>query len=194
MGSCACCRLCWRSSRALRPAVSEIQKLIYECFRPATPRCALAPYATQMKLTAGNCSSRSMRALTGILFLLGCSWALMAWFLIPTPLGIFEPRYQYGAHDVVSSLLASAMAIAGYFIWFGWAWFTFRGRFPLVGWRHFWLISLFQHCAWLIVFPSCIRGENVIDFLGSQELMAVKIWCAINAVIATFCVLALREH
>jgi hypothetical protein len=132
---------------------------------------------------------RGKRALTGVLFFLGLPWALLAWFFIPTPLGIFMPRYQYGAHDVIASLVASAGSGTGYFVWFGWGWFTLKGRFPLLRWRSFWLLSLFQHCAWLVIFPL-VREENVVDFLGSSEMLLLKIWTLGNAIIASSCALA----
>ena len=130
-----------------------------------------------------------MRGLTAVLFLFGCFWAFLALFLISTPIGIFLPRYEYRAHDVICSLIASATSALGYFVWFGWFFFAVKGRFPLVQWRSFWLLSLLQHCAWLLVLPY-LREENIVAFIWSTELLVPKIWILGNVLLAFFCVLA----
>lgn len=133
--------------------------------------------------------SRAVRGLTIALFVVGCFWAFWAWLLILTPMGIFEPSKQYRAHDVICSLVASATSAVGYFVWFGWIFFALKGRFPLVQWRSFWLVSLLQHCAWLFVLPY-MREENLTDFIVSSEMLFPKMWIFANVLIAVFCMLA----
>lgn len=133
--------------------------------------------------------SRTMRGLTIVLFVFGSFWAFWNWLLILMPMGMFEPKYQYQAHDVVGSLVASATSAVGYFVWFGWLFFAVKARFPLVQWRSFWLGSLLQHSAWLFVLPY-LREENIADFIGSSELLFPKMWIFANVLIALFCLLA----
>lgn len=133
--------------------------------------------------------SRAMKGLTTVLFLFGCFWALWAFFLLLMPLGIFQPKYQYRTNDVIFSLVGSATSAVGYFVWFGWLFFALKGRFPLVQWRPFWLVSLLQHSAWFFILPY-MRDESIAHFIGSSEILPVKLWIFGNMLIASFCLLA----
>jgi hypothetical protein len=98
-----------------------------------------------------------MRLVTAILFLLGCFWALICWAFVISPVGILIPGYEFQAHDVVSSLVASILSIVGYFVWFGWGFYWKNNRFPLVTKSTFWAISLAVHLLWLLAFPFLLE-------------------------------------
>lgn len=123
-----------------------------------------------------------MKIASIVLFLLGCFWALICWAFVISPIGILIPNYSFQTHDVVSSLLASALSIVGYYVWFGWGFYWKKNRFPWVTVSQFWSISLTVHTLWLFTFPFLLE-------MSYAELLDIGMgfyfgWIAINILIA----------
>lgn len=128
-------------------------------------------------------SSRKMKSVTIILFLLGCFWALICWAFVISPIGIFDPSYRFQTHDVFSSLLVSVLSIVGYYVWFGWGFYWKKNRFPWVTVSQFWTISLLVHVLWFLVFPFLLE-------ISYAELLDIGMgyylgWIVINILVAT---------
>jgi len=119
---------------------------------------------------ANDLGLKSIRITAGILFLLGCFWAALAWVLVIAPFGLSS---NFGR-----DLALCVNSLAGYFVWFGWGWFAFKGKLPCVDWKTFWLISLLQHLAWLALLPS----------VGPPPLFW-NTWIFGNILIALYCIL-----
>ena len=107
----------------------------------------------------------------------------MCWVFVILPIGILIPSYRFQAHDVVLSLLASALSIGGYYIWFGWGFYWKNNRFPLVTVSKFWSISLAIHTLWLFAFPYLLK-TSYAELLEDIAMTFYLGWIATNIVIA----------
>lgn len=124
-----------------------------------------------------------MKVLSAILFVTGIYFALLVWILIPSPVGIFLPKYEYKAHDVILSIVGSLTALSGYFVWLGWGYYSLKGRYLKMTKRKFWTLSLLQHSAWLLFLPM-FSDITVWAFLIDGEYDLIKLWIVANIVIA----------
>ena len=117
-----------------------------------------------------------MKKLTGLLFFLGIFWVPFALGFLLTPLGILLPVYDYKLGDVVASALVAPVALAGFWIWFGWGSYFFRGRLPISSPNLFWSVSIAHHLLWIAVVPIfwMTIGSGAIS--GSSYAEAFKDW------------------
>lgn len=122
-----------------------------------------------------------LRLLAGFQFLGGVFFAMFAWVLIFTPLGIFLPEYQYRLRDVVLSIAGATLAITGYFVWANWFLYAVRGRFFRNWGVAVQLISLMNHLGWLVCFPS-IRQQSFFAFLETAPEIAA--WLLFNILVS----------
>ncbi len=118
-----------------------------------------------------------LRLLAGFQFLGGIIFAMGAWMLILAPLFIFFPEYQYRLWDVVFSITVSTLAITGYFVWWNWFLYAFRGRFLRDWGLPVQLISLMNHLGWLVCFPF-FRSQSFFAFLETAPVIAA--WLLFN--------------
>jgi hypothetical protein len=125
----------------------------------------------------GNGTVWLLRLLAGFQFLGGIFFATFTWMLILVPLGIFHPQYQYQLRDVVFSITGATLAITGYFVWWNWFLYAFRGRFFRDWGVAVQLISILNHLGWLMYFPF-LRYESFLAFLESAPGIAA--WLLIN--------------
>lgn len=123
-----------------------------------------------------------LRILFGVLFLIGCYFAAFAWFLVLTPIGIFQSEYRYSWHDVFVSLTGCILAITGYFLWASWLSFAVRGRFILISAMATQLVAIANHLGWIVFFPL-FRGTNVREFF--VNLPSEAAWLVLNLFVGT---------
>ncbi len=131
-----------------------------------------------------------VRVLFGILAVLGAFYALFAWPLILTPIGIFIPAYQYQRDDTIFSISGSLLAISGYFVWASWIAIAFRGRsFLRLEWPTQ-LVSLINHLGWLVFLPF-LRGEYIWDVIVA--IPGPSLWLIGNIVVAGLSLVMMRN-
>jgi hypothetical protein len=123
-----------------------------------------------------------LRLLFGALFVGGCFFAAFAWFLIPTPLGIFLPDYRYTSRDVAMSLLGCGLSLTGYFLWANWLFFAIRGKFFPNSGVLIQSLSCANHVGWLVFFPF-LRETDILEFLTALPLFAF--WIFLNLMVAS---------
>ena len=115
-----------------------------------------------------------MRVLTAILAILGCPWVILG-FWGATVMLAYPPNTPV---DALHSSFTIALFSIGYFVWWGWAVYSFRGRFPLVRQKTFWIISLIQHVLSLLFFST-------MDARGNPDTpLTFFLWVGGNALIA----------
>jgi len=123
-----------------------------------------------------------MKTLIAILFILGSGWALLAWAVLLMPVGIFIPSYRYDDHAVSFSLIAFALALAGYWIWFGWGFRWKTGRYPLVSSQSFWILSVLVHWFWAWAIPYGYE-KTLMEFWTTGGALPFRSWIAINVIV-----------
>lgn len=104
-----------------------------------------------------------MRALTATLALLGCPWVVLGIWGTFVTVGYPSETFSETLYTSSTVLLFSL----GYFIWWGWAFFCFTNRFPFVGPRTFWTLSLIQHALsifWVWNLGANYRGGTPLPF------------------------------
>lgn len=124
-----------------------------------------------------------MKTIVAILFILGIGWALLAWSVVLLPIGTLMPGYRYQSHDTMFSLTGSALALIGYWIWFGWGFRWKTGRYPLVSNRIFWGVSFLIHLLWAFAIPFGYK-ETVVEFWKQGDALPFRSWIIINLAIA----------
>lgn len=117
-----------------------------------------------------------MRTLTTVLALCGSIWALgglAGWFLTVDSL-----RYVESATDVFRFLVTITLLTSGYFVWWGWVFYSFKKRFPFVAESSFWVVSLVHHilCVFYLI-PMDVWG-------GGDDPWWIPLWMIGNALIA----------
>jgi hypothetical protein len=122
-----------------------------------------------------------LRLLFGALFVGGYFFAALAWFLVPTPIGIFQPEYQYTVRDTLMSLTGCGLALTGYFLWANWLSFAVRGKFVPNNGTLIQIVSFANHLGWLVFFPF-LKETNFLEFLTGSPLIAF--WIFVNLVVA----------
>ena len=143
-----------------------------------------------------------MKPLVAILFILGIGWALLAWIIVLTPIGIIMPEYKFQSGDVAFSILGASLSIIGYWIWFGWGFYLRTGRYPLTSSRQFWSVSLAIHVLWAFAIPFGIivfvredissYGQRFVEFWRQGEYRAYGSWIGLNIVAAIVAILSNR--
>ena len=124
-----------------------------------------------------------MRALSGILFILGIPWALIAWIAIfGGPAAVFEELSAGRVIDALGMVLFwlvfAAHVAVGYFIWGRWL-SIMRGRG--IASRRFWLVAAAHHFGWIVF----LYLQNApIPSLISLYAVMVLIACLVAAVVA----------
>lgn len=117
-----------------------------------------------------------MRSLTLILALLGGIWALTGiagWILT-----ILSIQYIETGTDVAVMLITIVLLMSGYFVWWGWVFYSFKERFPILSERSFWICSLIHHIACIIyLIPMDVWG-------GGDDPWWVPVWIIANVFIA----------
>jgi len=115
-----------------------------------------------------------MRALTAILAIFGSVWAILGLFGA-TMMISYPPATT---SDALYYLITVGLFTAGFFVWWGWVFYSVKGRYPIVAHRTFWIVTLSQHIVtfvYLIAMDLWSRPEAPLVFL---------IWVAANALIA----------
>ena len=143
-----------------------------------------------------------MKPLVAILFILGIGWALLAWIIVLTPIGIIMPEYKFQSGDVAFSILGASLSIIGYWIWFGWGFYLRTGRYPLTSSRQFWSVSLAIHVLWAFAIPFGIivfqrkeissYGQTFVEFWRLEYYRAYSSWIGLNIVAAIVAILSNR--
>lgn len=110
--------------------------------------------------------------LFGSMFICGSFFAVTAWILIPSPIGIFQPEYHYTSHDVTVSLLGCGLSLTGYFLWMNWFLFAIHGKFIPKSGVLIQVISFGNHLGWLLFFPL-LRETNFVEFLTNLPLVVL---------------------
>ncbi|MES2924310.1 MAG: hypothetical protein V4819_22355 [Verrucomicrobiota bacterium] len=103
-----------------------------------------------------------MRLLTAILALCGSIWAFMglgSFLLIYWLLEDLETKT-----DVIKLVGSTILIPSGYFVWWGWVFYSFKKRFPFVTQRTFWTLSLVHHilCAIFLIptYVTYVRSDG----------------------------------
>lgn len=82
-----------------------------------------------------------MRVITAILALLGTLWAILGLYgatvMLSYPPDTTPDAFHYS--------ISVGLFTTGYFVWWGWVFYSFKKRFPLVPQKTFWIISLLHH-------------------------------------------------
>ena len=143
-----------------------------------------------------------MKPLVAILFILGIGWALLAWTVVLSPLGIIMPEYRYQSGDVAFSILGASLSIIGYWIWFGWGFYLRTGRYPLTSSRQFWSVSLANHVLWAFAIPFGVvvfvrddfssYGQTFVEFWREGQNLPFRSWIGFNIVAAIIAILNSR--
>ncbi len=138
----------------------------------------------------------AFRLLSAVQFLGGCFFAAFAWVLILTPLGIFQPRYQYTMSDALLSLGVCALSLSGYIVWIGWIYLAISGRFLLKRPLLMQSIAIGNHLGWLVFFPA-MNHDNLAGFYAHNPTLVMWIvgnLCIAVVVLIYFCVVRVRER
>jgi hypothetical protein len=124
-----------------------------------------------------------MRILTSILALIGVIWAftcLAGWYVMIESFGHVESN-----GDLARTIIGIILLLSGYFVWWGWIYYSYKERFPLLKPRAFWTLSLIHHSASaLYLIPIDVWG-------GGDDPWWVPTWIIGNAILA--CVLILQS-
>jgi|GEM_PF-1086631 len=131
-----------------------------------------------------------LRAMFGLLGIFGCVFATLAWILIPIPIGIFIPKYQFTFADIVESIAGSLLSITGYFVCVSWLLIATRGRSILRSEEVTQWVSIANHFGWLTLFPF-LRRETLWQMFVSNPTLSI--WLLANIVIAVACVILIRR-
>jgi hypothetical protein len=84
-----------------------------------------------------------MRVTTAILALFGIIWAYMG---LGSFVLIFWLLQDLGTiTDMLKLFVTAILMPTGYFVWWGWVFYSFKERFPFVTQQTFWIISLLHH-------------------------------------------------
>ncbi|YCM45160.1 hypothetical protein V2O64_03880 [Verrucomicrobiaceae bacterium 227] len=117
-----------------------------------------------------------MRSLTSILALLGSIWAFVGiagWIMT-----ILSIQYVESGIDAAKMLVTLILLLSGYFVWWGWVFYSFKERFPLLTTRLFWLCSLIHHMA-------CVLYLISMDVWGGgDDPWWVPVWIIGNVFVA----------
>lgn len=120
--------------------------------------------------------NRTMRSLTSILALLGAIWALAGiagWIMT-----ISSIQYVESGIDAAKMGAAVILLLSGYFVWWGWVFYSFKERFPILTTRSFWICSLIHHIACVLyLIPMDVWG-------GGDDPWWIPVWIIGNVVIA----------
>ena len=114
-----------------------------------------------------------MRALTATLALFGCPWVVLGFWGAFVIVGY--PSETFGSKPLYTLYTALLFSL-GYFIWWGWVFFSFTKRFPFVSTRTFWTLSLIQHALaifWVSKLGEDYRGGNPLPFTLSVTANAL---------------------
>lgn len=117
-----------------------------------------------------------MRSLTSILALLGAIWAVVGiagWTVM-----LMSLKYINSGINAAIFVATVILLLSGYFVWWGWVFYSFKQRFPFLTTRSFWLCSLIHHIA-------CILYLIPMDVWGSgDDPWWIPVWIISNVIIA----------
>ncbi|MCH7227161.1 hypothetical protein [Haloferula sp. A504] len=124
-----------------------------------------------------------MRTLTTVLAFFGGIWAIVG--IGGFAVTVASIQYVENVVDVAELLVTLILMLSGYFIWWGWVRYSIKERYPLVGPRTFWIVSLVHHLVCVLyLLPMDVWG-------GGDDPWWIPAWIIGNAVIAAV-VLMLR--
>ena len=119
--------------------------------------------------------TKKMRILSIILAFCGSVWAFVAlvgWIVI-----IPNVHIQTGL-DIARFLLHIVILVSGYFVWWGWVFYSFKERYPLLGQQTFWSICLAHHLLFVVsLIPVDVWG-------GGDDPWWIPVWIVGNILIA----------
>ena len=117
-----------------------------------------------------------MRTVTSLLAFFGIYWALSGVVFFLTTLGSFKDAGTAG--DFLKILYDLVLLGSGYWVWWGWIRYSFTERFPRMGQRAFWYVSLVHHILGVLyLVPHDVWG-------GGDDPWWVPGWVILNIVIA----------
>lgn len=128
---------------------------------------------------------KTMRSLTSILALLGGIWAfagIAGWIM-----AILSIQYIESGLDVAKTLITIILLLSGYFVWWGWVFYSFKGRFPFMTTRAFWVCSLIHHIACVLyLLPMDVWG-------GGDDPWWIPVWIIGNVLISVIVLIRQSE-
>lgn len=117
-----------------------------------------------------------MRSLTSILALFGGFWAFAGiggWIMT-----IYSIQYVKSGQDAAKMMITVILLLSGYFVWWGWVFYSFKDRFPILSSRSFWICSLIHHLACVLyLIPVDVWG-------GGDDPWWIPVWIISNVLIA----------
>ena len=91
---------------------------------------------------------------------------------------ILSIQYVESGVDAAKMVATVILLSSGYFVWWGWVFYSFKERFPFLTERPFWICSLIHHVACVLyLIPMDVWG-------GGDDPWWIPVWIIANVLIA----------
>ena len=122
-----------------------------------------------------------MRSTAIALAFFGLYFAISAWGF--PVLAIISLTKDLTDSHHVSGIFYALNIVVGYVVWYGWAFFAFKQRFPFFSVRKFWVLSFVHHAIHLAYFVGDFRAREL-------EMWPFYGWVILNVALAYIFILS----